>query len=64
MSYLEITETFSNSNFEKVYALFGVNLFHPKSGCVKYWTFRMSAASLRVHNVNNLYLQCSEEYTV
>ena len=34
--------TFRDSNLENIYALFGVNFVHPKSGCVKFRTFRMS----------------------
>ena len=42
MHYFEITATFLNFIFEKNYALFGVNFFYLKSGCVIFWTFRMS----------------------
>ena len=40
--YLEIRTTFRDLNFGKNYALFGINLFCLKSGCVKFWTFRRS----------------------
>ena len=51
VSYLQITATFHDSNFEKMYAFFGVIVFLffslSKSGCVKFWTFRMSGFAER-----------------
>ena len=48
--------TFRDSNFENIYALFDVNFFHPKSGCVKFWTFRMSSSPCELFN--NAYYAC------
>ena len=31
-------------NFDKIYALYGVNLFHLKYGCVRFRTFRRSVS--------------------
>ena len=41
--------TFCDSNFKNIYALFGVHFFHPKQGCAKFLTFRMSG-SVWKHN--------------
>ena len=45
MYNLEITAAFCDLNLGKNHALLGINLFHLKSGCVKFWTFRMSDAN-------------------
>ena len=42
MYYLEIAAAFCDLNFEKITLFFGLIFFHLKSGCVKFWKFRMS----------------------
>ena len=47
MFLLKITAICCNFNLDKIYALFGVNLFKTwNHGCVKFWTFRRSAQSI------------------
>ena len=43
MYYLEITANCHNFNFDKIYALFGVNSFHLKSWLCKILDIKRSA---------------------